>query len=1232
MNLIDVSSQDILSLILDLSQNSDHEHTITRFIDSFREFWPDVHIHFTKEACAESPACLLVESGDSQFGHIVVDEFQELSDRNQILIRNAILMLGVILQKQEQETLLNNEKHLLQSIVDEQTSDLLAQKSLLEQITESYPNSYLSIIENDFTVGFSSGQEFKKANLDPKTFVGLTLQQVFGEHAPVVKEYYAKTFEGKEQRFELYINDQYQSYKTVPLLSETADINRILVVVENITDRKKIELQLRDSQKHLSAVFDNTRDLQLLLKYEGPKKFRIVAANRSYINVCNQYGLELRETDFVGQSLVDLLITILGLDENVKRYTLANYQQAIDTGEPVEYEESIVVLGKSYHSEITLSPISDAVDGQQYVLYSSHDVTAEREATRLLQESEERYRFLVDNTPDFIYSFDRESRHTAINKSVCDAMGLPEDQIVGKTYAELGFSEKIAKEWQTLHQMVFSSKKPVETETTTVMPDGAVYTYWVALNPVFDEKGDVIDIRGTSRDITEHKKAEHDLRESERKYRLLVENLSEGIWYIDKDASTTYVNQRMADMLGYTISELQGKPLFEFMDERGKDIAQRKLKERRQGIQEQHDFEFIRKDGKRIHTLIETTPVLDEDGCYIGALAGALDITERRETEEALKISEEKFRGIYEQSPIAIEIYSRDGILVDVNQTTLDMFGISDKKYVLGFDLWADPNLSEEKMELLKNGQPIFISTAFDFELVKKHNLYPTSRNGMMYMDMYAIPLLHEKEITGYLIQIVELTERKQAEIALRESEERFSTIFRVSPIATSLSGPDHKYTEVNQAWCNLLGYSRKEAIGHTPVELGIITAETGDIISKTYRDTGLLKNYEMRLRTKKGEIKDTLSSSEYISIGGERYTLNITVDITERKQMLKTLQDRNTYIETILENMPIGFALNTIDDGDVKYMNNLFEGIYGWPREVLTNISIFFEKVFPEPEFREKMKTKIISDMESGDPERMRWNDLKIVTNTGEARYVYAFNIPLVDQNLMISTVQDTTKRKLAEDQIRHALREKETLLRELYHRTKNNMNVISSMLKLHAAYSRNQDVERIVIELDHKIQAMALVHQKLYQSQNLSRIQLQEYLSELAHLLLESSVISPSGIVLKLNIAPVSVLIDTAIPCGLILNELLSNAFRHAFPNGKSGEIQIQLTKDDQGLITLQVSDNGVGVPPGFDFRAQDTLGLQSIVMIGEHQLQGKVTFIAGKGVTCLIQFTDVFYQPRV
>jgi PAS domain S-box-containing protein len=162
-----------------------------------------------------------------------------------------------------------------------------------------------------------------------------------------------------------------------------------------------------------------------------------------------------------------------------------------------------------------------------------------------------------------------------------------------------------------------------------------VYAY-----PLFDRSGNVDRVIEYSFDATERKQAEEALRQSERQYRQLLETLQEGIWVIDANAQTTFVNPRMAEMLGSTVEEMRGKHLFSFMDEHGIEIATRNLQRREQGIKEQHDFEFLRKDGTRVLALLETSPIFDDHGTYLGAIASLQDITRRRQTEEALRRSE----------------------------------------------------------------------------------------------------------------------------------------------------------------------------------------------------------------------------------------------------------------------------------------------------------------------------------------------------------------------------------------------------------------------------------------------------------------------------------------------------------------------------------------------------------------------------------------------------------------
>jgi PAS domain S-box-containing protein len=220
-------------------------------------------------------------------------------------------------------------------------------------------------------------------------------------------------------------------------------------------------------------------------------------------------------------------------------------------------------------------------------------------------------------------------------------------------------------------------------------------------------------------------------------------------------------------------------------------------------------------------------------------------------------------------------------------------------------------------------------------------------------------------------------------------------------------------------------------------------------------------------------------------------------------------------------------------------------------------------------------------------------------------------------------TVTMDITERKRAEEEIRRSLGEKETLLREVYHRTKNNMNVIASMLALRARATAEPAAAEVCRDMQDRIRAMALVHQRLYESRDLSSIDLKDYIDTLAANLVKSHREQAAELRIVMDLEPVVVPIDIAIPCGMILNELFSNAFKHAFPGGRAGTIRLRLKRAERDEIEIVFSDDGARVPVGFDPRAQARLGLRTLFMLVEHQLQGSVAFEAGTGLTCRIRF---------
>ncbi|MBA7676824.1 hypothetical protein ES703_85069 [subsurface metagenome] len=218
--------------------------------------------------------------------------------------------------------------------------------------------------------------------------------------------------------------------------------------------------------------------------------------------------------------------------------------------------------------------------------------------------------------------------------------------------------------------------------------------------------------------------------------------------------------------------------------------------------------------------------------------------------------------------------------------------------------------------------------------------------------------------------------------------------------------------------------------------------------------------------------------------------------------------------------------------------------------------------------------------------------------------------------------TRQITAGQKQAEEDLKASLKEKEILMQEIHHRVKNNMQIISSLMKLQSRKFRDNRLKEVFRECHGRIQAMALVHETLYQSDSLSEIDLRQYVERLANHLFQAYK-ARSKIQLKLGIEDIIFEIEQAIPCGLIVNELLSNSLKHAFPGGRKGNIEIRAHLTENGEIELAVSDNGVGLPDGFDLHNTETLGLELVAGLVESQLEGTVSINMEKGTEFVMHF---------
>jgi len=215
-----------------------------------------------------------------------------------------------------------------------------------------------------------------------------------------------------------------------------------------------------------------------------------------------------------------------------------------------------------------------------------------------------------------------------------------------------------------------------------------------------------------------------------------------------------------------------------------------------------------------------------------------------------------------------------------------------------------------------------------------------------------------------------------------------------------------------------------------------------------------------------------------------------------------------------------------------------------------------------------------------------------------------------------------DITERRRAEEQIKASLIEKETLLDEIHHRVKNNMAVVASLLKLQANNTEDERVKKVLKESQNRVYAISAANETLHDSENLSEIDLKMYLSKIATSIFQTYSINQDRIILNISVEEIPMSIDQASSIGLVINELISNSLKYAFPDERKGEINVSMKKLDEEL-ELIVMDNGIGVPEGFAWRNSKSLGLKLVITLVENQLDGSLDMESGNGTKFTIKF---------
>ncbi len=724
----------------------------------------------------------------------------------------------------------------------------------------------------------------------------------------------------------------------------------------------------------------------------------------------------------------------------------------------------------------------------------------------------------------------------------------------------------------------------------------------------------------------EHEQAEQTILTSETRYRELFDHINSGVAVYEAADNGRDFIFRDFNRAGQRIEKINKKSLI------GKSVLQVFPGVKKFGLFDV--FQRVWKTGKPEHhpvSFYKDKRIVGWRENYIYKLpSGEIvavydDITERRRAEEALRESEEKFRAIASLSPASIAILKSDKQgeqFLYVNTAWEMLTGYSrDDAILLKPNDMIHPDMRAQvakQAAMRMRGENV----------LSKYEVKITTKSGEIRWVDFTATVIRYLGAPAILTIGFDITERKHTEMKLRESEEKYRKLINGMRDTAWVIDFNGNFIDVNNAAVEILGYTREELLSMGPLDIdSSLNVKTIKNLIKGMK-TDKLQVFETTHTTKDGKIIPVEIQSTMITYQGKDAILSIARDITKRKQVEEALKESELKFKTIFDSASDGMFL--IDSETKKFVmcNEACAKMLGVTQKEFLNLVV--DDLHPPDEI--PLILEGISEVMAGKKRNQR--DIRFKRKNGTIFFsdLNPTLLSLIGKKYILIVFRDITERKQAEEQIQKDLLEKEILLKELYHRTKNNMQVISSMLRLKARYIKNEEVATSFKEIENKILTMALVHQKLYESKDLSRLNLKEYVNDLISLIKNSQLSSPDQVTFKMKGEAINVLIDTAIPIGLVINELITNALKYAFPDNRKGEIKINLFLTNKKGLVIEISDNGVGLPKEFDIQKDIHLGLEMVIDLVKHQLQGKINYQSKEGLSWHILLKEEVYKPRV
>jgi PAS domain S-box-containing protein len=526
---------------------------------------------------------------------------------------------------------------------------------------------------------------------------------------------------------------------------------------------------------------------------------------------------------------------------------------------------------------------------------------------------------------------------------------------------------------------------------------------------------------------------------------------------------------------------------------------------------------------------------------------------------------------------------------------------------------------------------------------------YRGSLIGFLGFDAVKVEKTWSEDIIALLRIVGEMfvnaLDRKQVKEALKESEKKYRNFVETSQDLIWSVDVAGNFTFVNSAAKQIYGYEPAEIIGRKFTDFlpseqqkdyRKICDEQMLVAARNSGQTCPYFPYET-IHLRRDGTPVYLSVKSIVHKGENGSILGITgtaTDISDRKRaeaqkthLITSLQESESKFRSLYE--ATSDAVILLDERGFFGCNRATLKMFGCTdqTEFCAKHPIEFSPSF-QPGGQESItlgKQRISTALETGS-NRFEWIHQRLDGSIFPAE-VLLTAMEIDGKKVIQAVVRDITERKRDEEKIKASLAEKEVLLKEIHHRVKNNLQVISSLLRLQSRYIQDQQIIEMLKESQNRVRSMALVHEQLYQSKDLSRINFAEYIHNLATNLFQAYEVNENGVILKISVATIYFNIDTAVHCGLIINELVSNSLKYAFVNDcQKGELQIDFLVENQ-QFKLSVSDNGIGFPLNLDFRNSGSLGLRLVCSL-VNQLRGTIELDQNSGTT----FTITFYPKKL